>query len=99
MRQHFSRPAFLEGLRDMLPAVVGMFPFGIVCGVAAISAGASPLAALAMSLIMFSGAAQIIAVGNEIQVFRVEGQNWRAGMRAIVSLGPSRIRSRPRRSR
>ena len=61
MRQHFSRPAFLEGLRDMLPAVVGMFPFGIVCGVAAISAGASPLAALAMSLIMFSGAAQIIA--------------------------------------
>jgi predicted branched-subunit amino acid permease len=61
MRKHFSRPAFLEGLRDMLPAVVGMFPFGVVCGVGAISAGASPFAALAMSLIMFSGAAQIIA--------------------------------------
>ena len=45
----------------MLPAVVGMFPFGVVCGVGAIGAGASPLAALAMSLIMFSGAAQIIA--------------------------------------
>ena len=45
----------------MLPAVVGMFPFGIVCGVGAISAGAPLLAALAMSLIMFSGAAQIIA--------------------------------------
>ena len=61
MRKYFSRPAFLEGVRDMLPAVVGMFPFGVVCGVGAISAGASPLAALAMSLIMFSGAAQIIA--------------------------------------
>ena len=61
MRKHFSRSAFTEGVRDMLPAVVGMFPFGIVCGVGAISAGASPLAALAMSLIMFSGAAQIIA--------------------------------------
>jgi predicted branched-subunit amino acid permease len=61
MRTHFSRTAFLEGVRDMLPAVVGMTPFGVVCGVGAISAGASPLAALAMSLIMFSGAAQIIA--------------------------------------
>ena len=50
MRVHFSRAAFLEGVRDMLPAVVGMTPFGIVCGVAAISAGASPFAALAMSL-------------------------------------------------
>jgi predicted branched-subunit amino acid permease len=61
MRVHFSRTAFLDGVHDMLPAVVGMTPFGIVCGVGAISAGASPLAALGMSLIMFSGAAQIIA--------------------------------------
>src|SRR5262250_3811261 len=61
MDKYFSRPAFVEGVRDMLPAVVGMFPFGIVCGVGAIAAGASPLAALAMSMIMFSGAAQIVA--------------------------------------
>lgn len=61
MRTHFSRAAFADGIRDMLPAVVGMFPFGIVCGVGAIGAGASPLAALGMSLIVFSGAAQIIA--------------------------------------
>ncbi|MEP6997954.1 MAG: AzlC family ABC transporter permease [Betaproteobacteria bacterium] len=33
----------------------------MVCGVGAVSAGASPVAALAMSMIMFSGAAQIIA--------------------------------------
>ncbi len=38
-----------------------MIPFGIVCGVGAITAGASPVAALAMSMIIFSGAAQIIA--------------------------------------
>jgi predicted branched-subunit amino acid permease len=42
--------------------LVGIIPFGIVCGIGAIGAGASPLAALAMSMIMFSGAAQIIAV-------------------------------------
>src|SRR6476469_8384533 len=61
MRTHFSRSAFIEGVRDMLPMTVGLIPFGIVCGVGAISAGASPVAALAMSMIVFSGAAQIIA--------------------------------------
>jgi len=61
MRTHFSRSAFIEGARDMLPMTVGLIPFGIVCGVGAIAAGASPVAALAMSMIVFSGAAQIIA--------------------------------------
>ena len=45
----------------MTPMLVGIIPFGMVCGVGAISVGASPLAALAMSMIMFSGAAQIVA--------------------------------------
>jgi predicted branched-subunit amino acid permease len=61
MRAHFSRPAFFEGIRDMSPMMLGIVPFGMVCGVGAIAAGASPVAALAMSMIMFSGAAQIIA--------------------------------------
>ena len=60
MRAHFSRTAFFEGIRDMSPMLLGIVPFGIVCGVGAIAAGASPVAALAMSMIMFSGAAQII---------------------------------------
>jgi predicted branched-subunit amino acid permease len=62
MRPQFSRPAFFEGARDIAPMLVGIVPFGIVCGIGAIAAGASPYAALAMSMIMFSGAAQIIAV-------------------------------------
>jgi len=61
MRAHFSRTAFFEGIRDMSPMLLGIVPFGIVCGVGAIAAGASPIAALAMSMIMFSGAAQIVA--------------------------------------
>ena len=61
MRAHFSRPAFCEGVRDMLPMLMGIVPFGIVCGVGALAAGATPLQALAMSLIIFSGAAQIAA--------------------------------------
>jgi 4-azaleucine resistance transporter AzlC len=61
MKRHFSRGAFFEGVRDMLPMLAGIIPFGIVCGVGAISVGATPFTALAMSLIMFSGAAQIAA--------------------------------------
>src|SRR5450432_1348404 len=61
MRAHFSRPAFFEGVRDMTPVLIGIVPFGMVCGIGAIAAGISPVAALAMSAIMFSGAAQIIA--------------------------------------
>jgi predicted branched-subunit amino acid permease len=61
MRAHFSRPAFFEGVRDMTPVLIGIVPFGMVCGIGAVSAGASPLAAMAMSAIMFSGSAQIIA--------------------------------------
>ncbi len=45
----------------MLPMLTGIVPFGVVCGVGALSAGLSPLATLAMSLIIFSGAAQIAA--------------------------------------
>ena len=61
MHTNFSRAAFLEGVRDMAPMILGVVPFGMVCGVGAVAAGASPIAALAMSMIMFSGAAQIVA--------------------------------------
>ena len=45
----------------MLPACVGLVPFGIVCGIAAANAGADWLGALGMSAIIFSGAAQILS--------------------------------------
>jgi predicted branched-subunit amino acid permease len=61
LRAYFSRQAFSEGVRDIAPMMLGVIPFGIVVGIGAIAAGASPIAALAMSMIMFSGAAQIVA--------------------------------------
>ena len=45
----------------MAPALVGIVPFGMVCGIGSIAAGVSSLATMAMSGIMFSGSAQIIA--------------------------------------
>lgn len=45
----------------MLPLCVGLIPFGLVCGVGAASAGADLIAAIGMSAIIFSGAAQVLA--------------------------------------
>lgn len=53
--------SFRDGFVGMLPACVGLVPFGLVCGVGAAAAGADWLAALGMSTIIFSGAAQILA--------------------------------------
>jgi predicted branched-subunit amino acid permease len=61
MRQLIASKDFREGFTEMLPACIGLLPFGLVCGVGAAAAGASWLASLGMSAIIFSGAAQIIA--------------------------------------
>lgn len=61
MRHVLASSQFRAGFVEMLPACVGLLPFGIVCGVGAAAAGASWLTSLGMSAIIFSGAAQIVA--------------------------------------
>jgi len=61
MRRLLASPDFRAGFVEMLPACIGLVPFGLVCGVGASAAGASWLAALGMSAVIFSGAAQILA--------------------------------------
>ena len=61
MRHILDNNDFRAGFAEMLPACVGLVPFGLVCGVGAAAAGASIWGALGMSAIIFSGAAQIIA--------------------------------------
>jgi branched chain amino acid efflux pump len=51
---------FLSGLRDELPILVGVIPFGMIYGVIAIGAGLHPAAAQAMSMIVFAGSAQML---------------------------------------
>jgi predicted branched-subunit amino acid permease len=60
--RHFSRPDFVAGIRDMTPPLIGILPFGVVCGVAAQATGLSALEAVGMAMIVFSGAAQILAM-------------------------------------
>jgi predicted branched-subunit amino acid permease len=60
MRHALATEDFREGFVEMLPACLGLLPFGLVCGVGAAAAGASWLGSLGMSAIIFSGAAQIV---------------------------------------
>jgi predicted branched-subunit amino acid permease len=62
MRRLVTDADFRAGFLDMLPASLAIAPFGIVCGVGAAAAGTGILGALGLSAIVFSGAAQILAV-------------------------------------
>jgi predicted branched-subunit amino acid permease len=58
-----SRPAreeFLAGCREISPVLLGSMPFGFVTGVAAASAGLTPLEGIALSMLAFSGIAQLV---------------------------------------
>jgi 4-azaleucine resistance transporter AzlC len=57
------RSEFLYGVRAELPILFGVVPFGMIYGVLAIGAGLPPLAAQAMSAIVFAGSAQFLATG------------------------------------
>jgi len=61
MRHLVATKDFRAGFVDILPACVGLAPFGVVCGVGAAAAGTDWLVALGMALVIFSGAAQILA--------------------------------------
>jgi predicted branched-subunit amino acid permease len=61
LRRVLASSDFHAGFVGMLPAALALIPFGLVCGVAAEAAGASPLAAVGLSAVVFSGAAQILA--------------------------------------
>lgn len=53
--------AFMKGMRDTLPMMLGAFPFGIIFGVIAIQGGLSVAATLGFSLFVFAGSAQFVA--------------------------------------
>lgn len=57
------RREFLSGAKATIPLIVGAIPFGIIFGTLAEPSGLSALGALAMSLIVFAGSSQFIALG------------------------------------
>jgi len=50
------------GIRDALPLHLGVVPFALVAGIAAIDAGLTPAEAVGMSAVVFAGASQLAAL-------------------------------------
>ena len=63
MTRQTRRTEFFTGARDTLPLVIGAVPFGIIFGTLSGSAGLSTAATMGMSLFVFAGSAQFIAMG------------------------------------
>jgi 4-azaleucine resistance transporter AzlC len=57
-----SSKEFFLGVRDELPILVGVFPFGMIYGILALSMGMDAVSAQAMSAIIFAGSAQFMTV-------------------------------------
>ncbi len=53
--------AFRAGLVASAPVLLGVFPFGIVTGVAMVAGGIPPLESILMSFVVFAGASQLAA--------------------------------------
>ena len=56
------RSEFWAGARDVAPFCLGVIPFGLVSGAIAVQAGFSVVEATALSLIVFAGSAQLVAL-------------------------------------
>lgn len=55
-------PEFGTGVRDSLPVIVGIVPFGLACGIMGVTVGLTPLETVLMSALVFAGAAQFVAI-------------------------------------
>jgi len=55
-----ARAEFIAGVRDELPIVVGVVPFGMIYGALAVGAGMPPAVAQAASIVIFAGSAQFL---------------------------------------
>jgi hypothetical protein len=52
----------LAGVRDVSPLMLGIVPFALVAGIAAVDAGFSLAEALGLSVVVFAGASQLAAL-------------------------------------
>ena len=53
---------FWQGYRATMPLVVGVVPFGILFGALAVAKGLSPFESIGMSILVFAGSSQFIAI-------------------------------------
>lgn len=57
-----NRSAFLAGAKAVSPILLGVIPFGLICGAVGVGAGLDEWAASSLSWIIFAGASQLAAI-------------------------------------
>jgi len=62
MQHRSGMEAFMHGVRMLLPLTPGVIPFGLITGVMAIEMGMSPGMTMGMTLLFYSGSAQMVAL-------------------------------------
>jgi predicted branched-subunit amino acid permease len=62
MRFQTGGQAFMHGVRALLPLTPGVIPFRLLTGIMAIKFGMSPFTAMSMTLLFYSGSAQMAAL-------------------------------------
>jgi 4-azaleucine resistance transporter AzlC len=62
MKNFSSSQEFWLGVKEELPILVGVVPFGMIYGILALGVGLSPVSAQAMSSVVFAGSAQFMLV-------------------------------------
>lgn len=91
------REDFIAGVTATTPVMLGVIPFGLIAGAAAIGAGLSFLQAVAFSIVVFAGASQLAMIdllGQDAALIAVVGTALIINARMIMysaSLAPHMI--------
>ena len=62
-KEYRRSTSFFEGMRDTTPLIIGAIPFGIIFGTLAGGVGLPAAGAMGMSLFVFAGSSQFVALG------------------------------------
>lgn len=57
-----ARQDFIDGAKTITPVLLGIAPFGLVSGVAAVNIGMTPVQAMGMSVLIYAGTSQLAAI-------------------------------------
>lgn len=99
-----SKYEFWLGVRDELPMMLGVIPFGLVFGVLGVTSGLTPLQTIMMSSILFGGASQVVfvqlwasnipalVVGGSVSVINLRHALYSASMASYLRPLPLRWR-------
>ncbi len=66
------RSEFIAGSKAVLPILIGVLPFALIAGVSAVATGMAEFEGIGMSLIVYAGAAQLVAmqlIGLDTPIF------------------------------